>query len=330
MGDVLLTTGVLEYWRRERGYRFDMLVRAQWESLLEGHPAIERVLGLDAEAMDGAAWLKTASELARRYEGWGLLDLHGNLRSRALSLLWRGPVRRYPKSGWLRRVYLFTKSSALKERLARVNVPQRYALALERIAPPAAELRPRLFLDEAPDRARRGLEGAIPGRSGLVALHPFATHTGKAWPWARWRELIDALDAARIGWFWIGRTSSAQREDAAWREAAQRAGQGLDFVDRASLRETATLLAAADALVTADSGPMHLATAVSTPTVALFGPTDAAWGFYPSGERDRVLETRLACRPCSLHGKIRCQQEQRCLADIEAGQVFAALKPLLP
>lgn len=330
MGDVLLTTGVLEYWRRSRGYQFDMLVRSRWESLLEGHPAIGRVLGLDAEAMDGAVWLETCRELARRYKGWGLLDLHGNLRSRALALLWRGPVRRYPKAGLLRRVYLCAKSPRLKERLASLNVPQRYAMALESSPPPAEALRPRLYLEDDQAKVRRGLDGAIPECSGLVALHPFATHTGKAWPWERWRELIDALDAARIGWFWIGRTTSAQREDASWRAAAQRAGRGLDFVDRASLRETASLIAAADALVTADSGPMHLATAVSTPVVALFGPTDAAWGFYPSGARDRVLERRLACRPCSLHGNTSCGHEQRCLADIEAGQVLAALKEFTP
>lgn len=331
MGDVVLTTGVLEYWRRTRGYRFDVAVRDCWAPLLEGHPAVARVVELDAASLDGKAWFAAAATLAREYAGWGLLDLQGNLRSRALSALWRGPVRRYPKSGWLRRVYLYAKSPALKERLASLNVPQRYALALESAPPPATELRPRLFLSEERGAVRRSLDAAIPDRRGVVALHPFATHPGKAWPRERWRELVELLAAAGIGWLWVGRAGAAQdvRAEAVWRAGADR-GVGLDFVDRASLRETAALIAAADALVTADSGPMHLSTAVSTPVVALFGPTDAAWGFYPSGARDIVLETLLACRPCSLHGKTRCAQAHRCLSDISAAAVFTALLELLP
>lgn len=81
----------------------------------------------------------------------------------------------------------------------------------------------------------------------------------------------------------------------------------LDFTNRTDLRQLIALLAQADALVTGDSGPMHLASGVSTPVVALFGPTCREWGFFPTGENDRVLQAPLACRPCSLHGQNRAQ-----------------------
>ena len=66
---------------------------------------------------------------------------------------------------------------------------------------------------------------------------------------------------------------------------------------------SAALIARAAVLVTNDSAPLHLATAVGTPIVAVFGPTVPAFGFGPRGPRDAVVEhPSLACRPCSAHG----------------------------
>ena len=76
------------------------------------------------------------------------------------------------------------------------------------------------------------------------------------------------------------------------------------------------LLGSADAAVTGDSAPMHLADAAGTPVLALFGPTTREWGFVPSGDRDAVLELDLPCRPCSLHGSGACPHEHACLAQI--------------
>jgi len=324
MGDVVLTTGVLEYWQRTRGFRFDVLTRAAFAPLLEGHPAVNRVVGLAPETLNGLRWLATARELARRYAGWGLVDLHGTLRSRLLAALWRGPVRRYPKLAWTRRFYLRTRSMTLNTRLFQTNVPQRYALALAQSPPAAAELRPRLQLRTEELRAAcERLDAAPQLHPGTqrVALHPFTTHPGKAWPRERWRELVQILDAHGVDWFWIGRAPATQCLAPTLR--------GCDFVNRTTLRETAALIAAANVLVSADSGPMHLATAVATPVVALFGPTDQGWGFYPSGPHDVVLELDLDCRPCSLHGATRCHRQHRCLADISATMVYEQVAALL-
>jgi heptosyltransferase-2 len=60
-------------------------------------------------------------------------------------------------------------------------------------------------------------------------------------------------------------------------------------------------------LVSNDSAPMHLAVAVGTPVVAIFGATVPEFGFGPAGPRDRVVETLgLSCRPCAIHGGATC------------------------
>jgi ADP-heptose:LPS heptosyltransferase len=71
---------------------------------------------------------------------------------------------------------------------------------------------------------------------------------------------------------------------------------------------------------------MHLAAAVGTPVVALFGPTTREWGFYPSGPCDTVLEQDLDCRPCSLHGTSRCQRRGQCLEAVSPADVLKAIE----
>src|SRR5204862_144593 len=67
---------------------------------------------------------------------------------------------------------------------------------------------------------------------------------------------------------------------------------------RLTLRQSAEAIRRAALLATNDSAPLHLAQAVGTPTVAIFGPTVPAFGFGPRGPRDRVVELNgLICRP---------------------------------
>ena len=88
----------------------------------------------------------------------------------------------------------------------------------------------------------------------------------------------------------------------------------------------AALLAQFDAVLCHDSGPMHVAAAVGTPVVALFGPTVPAQGFGPRGTGDRTLGVTLGCRPCSAHGPQVCPLiHHRCMRDLPLEQVVGAV-----
>lgn len=330
LGDVVLATGVLRYWHEVHGWRFHVVTKPPFASVFEHHPAVDSVITPLAEDLVMPGIVAGFGAIAERHAGWGLLDLHGTTRSRLLALRWKGIVRRYPKRSLARRAFLLTGGRAYKQSLGSLNVPQRYSLAVEAVPPPPEALVPVLYLTDAErawaksflaslfrdDVLKNPSDAAFPQR--CVAIHPFAAHVHKAWPKAHYERLTALLDANGIPWVVLGRGEPFFPGDAR------------DLTGKTTVRESAALIASCSALVTGDSGPMHLGTAVGTPVVALFGPTTKEWGFFPSGPRDRVLETDLACRPCSLHGKKGCPRNGECLSRIAPETVLAAVEDVLP
>ena len=95
----------------------------------------------------------------------------------------------------------------------------------------------------------------------------------------------------------------------------------VDLAGRTTLRDLACLYRQASLVVTTDSGPMHLAAAVGTPVVALFGPTDPArTGPYGSGHT--VIRRDLTCSPCFL----KSCETRRCMQEITVEDVFQAVR----
>jgi 3-deoxy-D-manno-octulosonic-acid transferase/heptosyltransferase-1 len=98
----------------------------------------------------------------------------------------------------------------------------------------------------------------------------------------------------------------------------------VNLAGRTTLRDLTCLYREAALLITTDSGPMHLAAAVGTPVVALFGPTDPL-RTGPYGEGHRVVRKALPCSPCFL----KTCESQQCMRDITVEEVFEAVKEKL-
>ncbi len=312
LGDVVLTTGPLRLLHQAFGLRLSVLTRPAWVDVFARNPHVEAVVSFEPSGLSTPALAARFRDLAERFRGHGLLDLHGIPRTRLLAALWHGPVARYPKFSLERRLFLASGGRLFRERLCRFNVPQRYAMSLYDKAdvPEAAALRPEIYLDAAElAEADKRLEAIFGGRSRPVALHPFAAHALKTQPSPFWRKTAELLEVRGTPPLVIG-VGEPLFPNQPW-----------DLSGRTSLRQTCALLARCRALITGDSGPMHLASAVGTPVAALFGPTTREWGFYPCGPRDRLLERALPCRPCSLHGGFHCPDNGRCLESITPEEV---------
>ena len=331
LGDVALTSGPLAYWQRTRGLRFTVLTRPEWAALLEGHPAVSGIETCAVDKLSGSELVHTFRRLANAYKGTPLIDLQDNIRSRLLAALWRGPVQRYSKCAFERRMFLWSGKRFYGDELLKHNVPQRYCLALEQNAPPREEITPAIYLSPEEDQAGLDLLCHYRAFSNLskygkknfpiIALHPYAAHPSKTWPWKVWQEFAAMLTQEGLPWFMIGAYTQGSLPYLGY--------GGVNFTNVTDLRMTCALLKQSAMLITGDSGPMHLAAAVGTPVVAMFGPTTRHWGFFPEGDRHKIIELHDPNRPYSLHGKTRSREVENCMQGVAIRTVFNAVLQIL-
>ncbi|HOJ51951.1 MAG TPA: lipopolysaccharide heptosyltransferase II [Syntrophales bacterium] len=156
----------------------------------------------------------------------------------------------------------------------------------------------------------------IMGANAFIAVNPVALWPTKLWREERFARLADMImDILGLPVVFTG----SKREEAYIKriENAMK-GKPINLAGQTTLRELAEIYRHALLVVTTDSGPMHIAAAVGTPTVALFGPTDPK-RTGPYGPGHRVLRSPISCSPCLLKN---CPHHQ-CMADIEVEDVFS-------
>lgn len=148
----------------------------------------------------------------------------------------------------------------------------------------------------------------------------------RRWPIEHWQALARALHAAGCHLTVIG-----ARSDAAEAEAVLRAvPEAANAVGKDSLDGLLDRLASADAIVTHDSGTLHLAQLTDTPAVALFGPTPPASFVAPTARVTVVSAAAgLACAPCYDGRDYAPCALNRCLSDVPPARVTAAVESLL-
>ena len=177
--------------------------------------------------------------------------------------------------------------------------------------------------DEMEDAERLLLEAGINPDRPLLAVNVGATRPQKRWFAASFAATLDLL--ADVQCVLVG---AGEHDDAVTEEILRSVHKAspVSLVGRTSVKQLAAVLSRCDLLLSADSGPMHLATAVGTPTVALFGSTDpAATGPYDGVSR--VLYKSLPCAPCGNHPT--CGGSYDCLRAITPEDVVLSVRALL-
>ncbi len=178
---------------------------------------------------------------------------------------------------------------------------------------------PRCDLAEHTGSADPGGEGdpAMP----RVVLHPGAAHgSAKRWIGERFVELVRRCPEIR--WRVVGSPEERERNAGL---VAQMGGAVEDWTGRCDLSQLARLLASAEVVVCNDSGPMHLAAAVGTPVIAIFGSTDPL-RTGPLGAGHRVLRHAVECSPCFRR---ECPIDLRCMKAVTVEEVEHALRSTL-
>jgi heptosyltransferase-2 len=317
LGDVILSTGLLSA-LAERFGPVDVVTTPAAAPLLETHPAVGSVLHYDKHGTDRG--IDGFFRLVRALKGRGYARAflpHRSLRSALLARLAGIPERIGFTGGpgswsYTRRIPMPLEAHDAERQLALAE-GQRDGGAEGRIARVSLGI----TADDREAAARWLRERGIP--DGFVALAPGSIWGTKRWP--GYSELATRIAGPVVV---IGGPDDAILAE---RVASAAPGRAHSAAGELSLRATGALLERARVLVTNDSAPLHLAGAVGTPVVAVFGPTVPSFGFGPRGSGDRIVQRDgLACRPCSRHGPQVCPLGHHgCMKEIAVEEVRRAV-----
>lgn len=331
-GDVLLSAPVFSALKREAPRcEIDALVYAETAPMLEGHPAVSRIHAVERGDRPFGRRLAAESRLAasllsRRYDLVIHLSVHrrGAWLTRLLRPRW-SVAPRYKGRFWAGSFERFYPAQSHPDRhTVETNLDGLRALGIE----PAPEDKRVVLMPGAAAEAR--VAGLLSGHrlapGGFVHIHPASRWLFKCWPAERVAALADALAGRGLPVVLTAAPDARERAMiAAVREHMK--SPAIDLSGDLSLKELAALTAGARLFVGVDSAPMHIAAAMGTPTVALFGPSgDREWG--PWNVAHRVVADDRPCRPCGRDG---CDGSKvsECLTALPVERVLAACEELL-
>jgi heptosyltransferase-2 len=209
------------------------------------------------------------------------------------------------------------------ERVLQRMIDRCAALALPRDAAlPAALPVPELKVPAAEVAAWRSRRGLADERRPIVALAPGAVGPSKRWPSASYAALTRRLLAEGFAVWVLGGPDEKALATEIVGDTDARDLTGHD------LRDAILALACASAAVSNDSGLLHVAAALGTPSIGIFGPT-SPWHWAPLNPLAATMETKavLDCRPC--HKPVCRLGHHRCMHDIGTDEVFAATRRAL-
>lgn len=330
VGDVVLTTPLLRALKRsDPEVRVTVLTTPAGANLLEGSPFVDAsipyrkkgpgtgLLGLARVVRSLGSSRFHVAIAAQRSFRTGILAVASGARRRIGFAGAAGSwayTRRVPWEGLRHAVHRYL---ALAQPLG--------------IDPARAEPRPQLD----PPAAARERADALLREEGYDPAGPLlAVAPGSVWGTKRWTPegyatvLGEVERRLGIRPFLVG--SSEERP--LCETIGARSGRALpDLAGKSDLSVLAALLARASVLLTNDSGPGHIASAVRTPVVSIFGPTAPEFGYTAFGGANRVVQRDgLPCRPCHSHGPDVCPLgHHRCMTEIDPGTVLDTLESVL-
>lgn len=164
------------------------------------------------------------------------------------------------------------------------------------------DMQTELIFSASDEKTVNGLIGDVESFHGkIIAIAPGSVWFTKKWPKEYFTELVRSLTADKYKVFIVGgpEDSSLGYEIVSGTDAVNLAG-------KLSLLQSAALISKCDLIVTNDSAPLHIANAVKTDVIAIFGPTVRNLGFYPYRKSDILIELEMECRPCGKHGGDKC------------------------
>ncbi|MFY9270199.1 MAG: glycosyltransferase family 9 protein [Candidatus Manganitrophaceae bacterium] len=292
------------------------LVKLEWAPILRGHPFVDEVIAVSF------SW-KAIPQMIRvvRNQMFDLvIDFQGLLRSALLSYATKAKVRVGFSAAREGARWFYTDPITVPEKV--VHAVDRYRWLARALGCNVNEVRfGFLPTSEVAEKVTDLLsECGLSGSVSFVLIHPTARWENKRWEPARFAALADrVILGRRLPLFFVGSGNEREEIDRIVRGMKQ---PTVNLAGRTTLPELAELARRARLFICNDSGPMHLAAAVGTPIVALFGPTDPK-KVGPYGPGHIVIRKGVGCIGCSRN---HCVRGNECMNAISVDDVIHKIK----
>lgn len=260
-----------------------------------------------------------------------IIDLHDHIRSRIVCFLFRLsgiPIARFDK-GRKEKKQLTRKENKVRNQLP--HTVNRYRAAFHK-AGFNFSLVNGPYLEpgsEAETQLEKWLNvNGLIKTEAWIGLAPFAAHKTKIWPNENYFKLIESsLTKSKSKFFLFG---GGSHEIAFFEKLRERfPDHCIIIAGKVSMEVELALIKRLDKMLCVDSGNMHLAALIGTPTLSIWGGTHSDTGFGPFGLNNELIEIStdtLACRPCSVYGKSSCWRgDFACLNEITVERVLTRL-----
>ncbi|MDY6904690.1 MAG: glycosyltransferase family 9 protein [Thermodesulfobacteriota bacterium] len=333
IGDVVLSLPVLRAIKENLpGVSVIYAVRAKAASLAEACQWADNVVAIDTTKRNVAGAIKYQMDFFNNLRSHRIdlaIDLRMDPRGAVLALLSgaRQRIGFFAENGRLWRNRMFTHlwnprpipGQHMIEYL--VRLPGAFGLK-------AADLAPRIQPSDQHKQQATALleETGISEASPLLAIQPFSLWRYKEWGGDKYIDLIRHFTAKdKIQVIVLGSPEEAARAGLIVEQTAQRRVHSL--AGKTSIGLLPAILERCDLSIGGDSAGLHIAAAVGTPTIAIFGPS-APHVWAPTGKRHRIIDKGLSCIPCNLKG---CEGmgTSRCLEELSVGEVIAEVETAL-
>ena len=327
LGDIVHAIPVAAALRRaEPQVRIDWLVSGKHREILDLVPVVDRRIVVDDRGAGGGAPLLRTIRALRREQYDVALDLQGLIKSAIIARSTGaqrvvGFAARYCREGLARMFYTTVHdpggegiyASSEKRHVVDINLGILRPLGIQ----PG---RPEFPIEQSASEPARQMRERTGGRYAL--LNPGAAWPNKRWPPDRLAAVAHALND-HYGLQSVVLWGPGER---ALAELVAANAAGAAFVSpETSIPDVVELARGAAVMVSGDTGPTHLAAAVGTPIVGLYGPTrperNGPW------VREDITISRAAI--CQCHHLRRCKLNRMCLLDIEVAEVVAAVEQRL-
>ena len=330
LGDIILASSSLRASADQSGQGHDQLdwvVAKEYAAVLRGHPRIHKLWEFDRRSAGSGGWVSFARRLwSENYDE--VVDLHGSIRTRLLRILFfvwglgnGGPQwtvaskQRFRSWGFI----------AFKKFWPRNLVSELQVSVFAKAAGGIGNERPDL---------KHLIEGCLETSSEsplnnrkYICVMPGSNWPGKTWSAEKYLKVLRNVDLLPV-------IMGTQRDPESLRLVELCSKSGMDHysgVGKWTLPEVAKVLSKAEAYIGSDTGMAHLAEAVGTDVLVIYGPTSPGLGFEPWRAGSRTIGSKAWCRPCGKIGN-RCYRpfaRHQCLKELDPSQVLCVLREKL-